>query len=1234
MVHLPLFAACVAAVFYQATTCAALPLVIRPSATAIVPVTYAFNPQRPFARLAPSPRLHVVDDSSDSEDATLAPSWIAPEPFAAQASLAAAVNDDSLFSDALYPYAATASPTGIEASIAAVLASRQLQGVEKWQPDAGPKEKLHRRSAVFERNRRSKPCPSLGSPRQRLAYLNDDLLAYTSIRPLSTPRNSPNGTSASFRLPPLDSPSFTAITTASLLRLLSHNGYQHTRQDLQRLAHFILWLEQRSPSSTLPLPPAGLARLPLILLRTFLAVVLATLPFVPAMPSPRLVSSSRALLSTAAAQQGLLDVFAPAAFASLSLHPRSYSQAPSRPPPRSSAPPSNNPSRSQDRPAQRRDSSPSRRDGPRAPQGRSRQLAPKKKEQSLTERLRMARQDTSTTPSPSTSNAPNPADLLSEIRATAHSRPYASVSHDDDLSTLSPVQVQNQAVLNLVNAVSTRLRNYDLMFVKGWKPLREAGQIGRMKESDVAEILWAALAKIRETGAAGEGTHWHWKEIRELALWVAGGSERTIVTEWAWQNVYLGYEGCERVIDLWEAICRGEAAALRRAPNGPNHAFKPAMQALREDGAPEQIRLPVGLFNLSCVAHALLRARLDPSERPPFASMIPKVVSPHLRGLKAITPEFGMVQRLGILRTCAVYKVDRSNAVVPSGIVAPSVVDTAVIPFLRQVGLARDWYFKNEPPGARVVKDIQALLRAGSQKQAWKLWNLLQEALASPDLAWLGTDEWLESSRAKILVADEDGNLINASQPNQGELPPDKLDPKETSAEAESEENAVDEDAALAVETVSLAVPIEPAQLHQRHIGGILIGFVKAKLMDHANTIWGWLAERGLSPGVACWTGLLNGYVASGALASVEAVFRDMQRTPGLEPDYYSWMARSRAHFAAKDPEAAMRCAREMMRDKHVLDDLQRSGLKTFPVVTWDSLIDGLLSCGRRQEADALFTEMQKSGLEPSMRTFNTFLAYCTRGKKPDLATMIRLLQQIAERGLEPDVYTFTMVLHALLAVGQKDATNRTIEMMQAAGINPTRATYGAVIHSLASSGEPEKLSAALQLLDEMESKKMETNEIIYTSLIQNFLRAIGTSGSGHTTSEGRHPYADAAMMLKKRMETRGKHLNRIGYNALIAAGFSLQSEWGTDLAMRMFAELKRRPNTLHSPFTSSQRKESGNTDRMLVNGTYYVMLDGLVRNGDYSAARNILHEMERSGFEVRSKPLQRLSPRWRSPRG
>lgn len=142
MVHLPLFAACIVAVFCHASTSAALPVAIRPSASAIVPVIYPFNPQRPFARPAPPARLRIVDDPS--EDATLAPSWIPTEPSAAQASLPAA---DSLFGDSLFPFGATPTPTGVEASIAAVLASRQLQAVEKWQPDAGiPKKKLQRRS--------------------------------------------------------------------------------------------------------------------------------------------------------------------------------------------------------------------------------------------------------------------------------------------------------------------------------------------------------------------------------------------------------------------------------------------------------------------------------------------------------------------------------------------------------------------------------------------------------------------------------------------------------------------------------------------------------------------------------------------------------------------------------------------------------------------------------------------------------------------------------------------------------------------------------------------------------------------------------------------------------------------------------------------------------------------------------------------------------------------------------
>ncbi|PRQ75926.1 hypothetical protein AAT19DRAFT_12948 [Rhodotorula toruloides] len=292
MVHLPLFAACIAAVFYQATTCAALPLAIRPSASAIVPVTYAFNPQRPFARPAPSPRLHIVDDSSDSQDVTLAPSWIAPEPFAAQASLsaiAAAVNDDSLFSDALFPYNAGAAPTGIEAigcgevaagrrgaEEAAAQAERSRagacqvgadddegqEGAEGWRAKSeddglrsssgtGSRRSAHRSARIDSDNRVSTTTYSRKAPRTDIhAYLNTPAcntpeLHERHIRIVSHPAS---------RLPTL-----TTTSTASIPRLSSNPVYQHPPSI--RLAHFRP--PARAALAFLPPPPlAGLARLP------------------------------------------------------------------------------------------------------------------------------------------------------------------------------------------------------------------------------------------------------------------------------------------------------------------------------------------------------------------------------------------------------------------------------------------------------------------------------------------------------------------------------------------------------------------------------------------------------------------------------------------------------------------------------------------------------------------------------------------------------------------------------------------------------------------------------------------------------------------------------------------------------------------------------------------------------------------------------------------------------------
>lgn len=132
-----LFLACLLAVVVD--TARALPVPPRPSASGIVPVTWSdFNPQRPFARAARPTRLRIVEDEEQSPASKHTPSAFAAATAAPAAPLAASPaafasshppfgieDEDSLFSDALLS-------SGIEASLAAVLASKQHDSLEPY----------------------------------------------------------------------------------------------------------------------------------------------------------------------------------------------------------------------------------------------------------------------------------------------------------------------------------------------------------------------------------------------------------------------------------------------------------------------------------------------------------------------------------------------------------------------------------------------------------------------------------------------------------------------------------------------------------------------------------------------------------------------------------------------------------------------------------------------------------------------------------------------------------------------------------------------------------------------------------------------------------------------------------------------------------------------------------------------------------------------------------------------
>lgn len=812
--------------------------------------------------------------------------------------------------------------------------------------------------------------------------------------------------------------------------------------------------------------------------------------------------------------------------------------------------------------------------------------------------------------SSSQSRAPSAVDLLSQIRNTASPATPSNPA----------VERHNEAILSIIKGTTDPRRDFVEAFKLGWIPIRETGQVGRLQAKDLAKVL--RTCTLIERSDKRDEAGYEWGQVRELVLWLAGEKDMAGLVDWAWSAIETGPTGCEQVVEVWDAIAQGEHLKLREGPSAINWAFQPK----REFGstAPTRQKPPVFLFAAYVAARSVTHRLTSPSERAQFASLLPALLD----------PAFPALHRW-LQHSDAEHWLTRAFSTTAHDSGAGAFA--SAITWLRQVALAQIWYEQRSLPGLALVKHVRGAFRRSAHKQVWDLWLTLSEAVDNADFAWISAAEWESSARQRWINGA--GSAALEAEDQQEQDP----DPQTKSREPVTPPTAPP-DPPLPYDR---SAPLPPALLTQAIVNPFLSGFVRAQLLEQANQIWSWLGGRSppLRPGIVTWNGLLSGYAQRGDVHAVENAWADLVKG-GIKPSLWTWLARVDACFSSKRCTEAMQVWKEMVDDKDILGELKDEHGGRFPSIVWDKLINGLLANGKKEEAEQIIAEMDKAGSPPTIHSINLLLKFYTRGKNPDLPSVVRLLRVVAERDLQADEFTYTMVLVALLAGGQRDATPKIIQIMESSRVKPTVTTYGAIIHSLANSGDPEHLTAAVQLLDEMEGRKMPTNEIIYTSLIQGFLRAIPHTPSGSNlrgeNEDGQHAYFRAALTLKTRMERRGIHLNRVGYNALLGSALALESDWGTQLALKTFKEMKRRPGLLtssSSPTGSSDASLEPRDDpyssgldhdgrAVTASDTYFVLLDGFVKMKDWNRARGIVREMERSGFEVRNRGLRRLVER------
>ncbi|CCL98303.1 uncharacterized protein FIBRA_00297 [Fibroporia radiculosa] len=362
-----------------------------------------------------------------------------------------------------------------------------------------------------------------------------------------------------------------------------------------------------------------------------------------------------------------------------------------------------------------------------------------------------------------------------------------------------------------------------------------------------------------------------------------------------------------------------------------------------------------------------------------------------------------------------------------------------------------------------------------------------------------------------------------------------------------------------------------------------ITGFMRCRRTDLAEKLWDDMVRFGVQPTVAMWTALIDGY---GELKAVKQVLStwDIMCQQGITPDAMAYRALIHGLYHANHPQDAFREFR-LFQSKVSKSPLsfQESAVR----VVYNTVLHGLLFQSLEPEANAVLDNMQAKGPKPDIVTFNTFLRYYARQNQ--LKAFANVLDTIERTGLVGDVFTFSIVLSALLKI-RDDAPQIMLNLMAKHGVQPNATTLTAIIDHQMRTQTDDGLRSALQLLTKMELNEVpdaQPNDITYTSILSGIHRGKWLR---------REAAEEYRRLIWGRMRARDITPKRTTYNILIKACLENSQPEGVLDAMRYYRDMVRRRISMS-------------------NDTWYIILHALVSRGEWALANELVEDIQRSGF-------------------
>lgn len=204
---------------------------------------------------------------------------------------------------------------------------------------------------------------------------------------------------------------------------------------------------------------------------------------------------------------------------------------------------------------------------------------------------------------------------------------------------------------------------------------------------------------------------------------------------------------------------------------------------------------------------------------------------------------------------------------------------------------------------------------------------------------------------------------------------------------------------------------------------------------------------------------------------------------------------RSASEFNRQITTCARR--RDLNGALRVLEQLDNTVDVSRDVVTYNAIINAMITCNQRGRAKRFWNEMVQAGIDPNRVTFNTMLKSFFGGTDEDVSRAFQMLQRMEDLAIPCDRVTFNTVINICVSAGRLSDAQQVYQQMRGLYIEPDSYTFCTLAKQARKTEDVSMLDALLlhllshhtKLRQEKHAEPLNFSSNAYNSIANAYIR-------------------------------------------------------------------------------------------------------------------------------------------------